>query len=107
MAIDGAIRHMVLFKVGKKEDIPHVVEEIKKFEEDIKQHVSIISYFVSSHTSRHESAQVMLIIDFLDVANLNTFMEGSQHLEIRKKMEPYFTGLLWHDTPLTLFKQTM
>jgi hypothetical protein len=49
----------------------------------------------------------MLIIDFLDVANLNTFMEGSQHLEIRKKMEPYFTGLLWHDAPLTLFKQTM
>jgi DNA relaxase NicK len=51
MAIDGAIRHMVLFKVGKKEDIPYVVEEIKKFEEDTKHHVSILSYFVSSHTS--------------------------------------------------------
>ncbi|KAH9562351.1 hypothetical protein CY35_05G067600 [Sphagnum magellanicum] len=107
MATNGAIRHTVLFKVGKKEDLPYVVEEIKKFEEDIKHHVSILSYFVSTHTGGHESAQIMLIIDFLDVTNLNTFMEGSQHLEIRKKMEPYFTGLLWHDTPLTLFKQTM
>jgi hypothetical protein len=49
----------------------------------------------------------MLIIDFLDVVNLNAFMEGSQHLEIGKKMEPYFTGLLWHHTPLTLLKQIM
>lgn len=50
MATDGAIRHTVLFKVGKKEDLPYVVEEIKKFEEDIKHHVSILSYFVSTHT---------------------------------------------------------
>jgi hypothetical protein len=51
MVTDGAMRHTVLFKVGKKEDIPYVVEEIKKFEEDLKHHVSILSYLVSSHTS--------------------------------------------------------
>jgi hypothetical protein len=49
----------------------------------------------------------MLIIDFLNVANLTAFMEGSQQLEIGKKMEPYFIGLLWHHTPLTLLKQIM
>ncbi len=51
MVRNGVMQHTMLFKVGKKEDIPYVVEEIKKFEEDIKQHVSILSYCVSSHTS--------------------------------------------------------
>ncbi len=74
MVTNGAMRHTVLFKVRKKEDIPYVVEEIKKFEEDIKQHVSILSYCVSSHTSMidHFLMQTFKINGIMEFLNFHS-----------------------------------
>ena len=44
----GALRHIVLLKVAKKEDVGEVVETLAKMGREIVNHVSVLSFSVNS-----------------------------------------------------------
>jgi hypothetical protein len=57
-----ALRHIVLLKVTKKEDVSICVEELKKMRESLKPLVPILSFIISENIGFVPS---LLLISFL------------------------------------------
>ncbi len=57
-----ALRHILLFKLAKKEDASICVEELKKLRESLKPHVPILSFIISETIGFVPS---LLLISFL------------------------------------------
>ena len=51
----GPLRHIVLLKVEKKEDVPEVVETLANMSKEIVKHVSWLSFDINSDLGLHLS----------------------------------------------------
>jgi hypothetical protein len=99
-----ALRHIVLFKVTKKEDASICVEELKKLRESLKPHVPILSFVISENIGTYGSADVVLIIDFPDTATLKLYQEHPLHGAVIQKNKSLIAERLSIQIPLSLFE---
>ncbi|CAM6064373.1 unnamed protein product [Sphagnum tenellum] len=99
-----ALRHIVLFKLAKKEDASICVEELKKLRESLKPHVPILSFIVSETIGAGGSADVALIVDFPDAATLKLYQEHPLHLAVIQKNGSIVAERLSIQIPLSLFE---
>ncbi len=82
-----ALRHIVLFKVTKKEDASICVEELKKLRESLKPHVPILSFVISENIGFVPS---LLLISFLSTTEFVSLGE-------RDKFVTFFFGRIGGD----------
>ncbi len=68
-----ALRHILLFKLVKKEDASICVEELKKLRESLKPHVPILSFIISETIGFVPS---LLLISFLSTTEFVSLGEG-------------------------------
>lgn len=99
-----ALRHIVLLKVTKKEDVSICVEELKKMRESLKPLVPILSFIISENIGTYGSADVVLIIDFPDAATLKLYQEHPLHLTVLQNNRPLIAEKLSIQIPLSLFE---
>ncbi|KAH9549531.1 hypothetical protein CY35_10G024700 [Sphagnum magellanicum] len=100
-----ALRHILLFKLTKKEDASIVVEKLKKLRESLKPHLpTILSFVISENIGTYGSADVVLIIDFPDAATLKLYQEHPLHLAVVQTNGPLVAERLSIQIPLSLFE---
>ncbi|KAG0560843.1 hypothetical protein M758_9G017900 [Ceratodon purpureus] len=77
----GPLRHIVLLKVEKKEDVPEVVETLANMSKEIVKHVSWLNFDINSDLGiSGGNADVGLVIDFPDEENFHTYQKHDLHV---------------------------
>jgi hypothetical protein len=87
-----ALRHIVLLKVAKKEDVSICVEENKKMRESLKPHVPILSFIISENIGFIPSLSQILFLSTTEFVSLEN--ETNLSLSSLVELEEMF-GVLW------------